>query len=246
MRAVLDSDPQSGSGYAVLTIYGADPDNMPFPVLRRVSDGKVLAEGGWKSPPGMLVPVRQESSGNTIRLFLAPAMVDNISASQHYILEVPGLGSCTLEMARLMQSDVIDLNGQDMYPPPPQSPQTPPVSEAIPPESPAFEQNAIYEGVEASPEITGTGDNASAPSGVAANPAAKSPKKGRGCLFLCLSALAVWALGAWFLWHASMGGSKKPVAEAVGEKDNAPFFEIIPSSRESSFVEDADTGKSGK
>lgn len=239
MRAVLESDPKSGSGYAILAIYDVDPENMPYPVLRRVSDGLVLAEGGWRKAPGILVPVRQENGESSVRFFLSPEIVDNLSIDQHYIVEIPGLGSCALAMAQLDQSIIVDANGQDMSPPPPQHPAPAPISDAsVVENTPPSLQGAIFEGVASTPEIEEKIVSAPEPPAPAANDQ-KPPKKGKGCLLLSIAAVILWAGVAWLLWHGSMALPGKISSQTLETGEKGPIFEIIPPSKESSFIEDA-------
>lgn len=236
MRAVLEVDPHSGSGYAILAIYGIDPVDMPFPVLRRISDGMVLDSGGWRKPPAYLVPEKQETDGNHVRYYLSPAIVDNISTSQHYIIEIPGLGSCALEIGQLVQSTIVDLNGQDLYAPPPERPEPVPDHSSNNTLQPPF-QNSVFEGVEPSPQIEGRDDFASSSTPVSPG-ATKPEKKGKGCLFLIILAIFIWVGGAWFLWHGSMKSTPASQAATIEENEKTPFFEIIPAANESSFVEE--------
>ena len=74
------------------------------------------------------------------------------------------------------------------------------------------------------------------------------PKKrgGAGCLLVAAGCILLWAAGAWLLWHLSMNGpdtaeiSDKTIQEngKTEENEDGPFFEIIPGSKESSFVEE--------
>lgn len=237
MRAVLEADPHSGSGYAILTLYGIDPVDLPFPVLRRLSDGLVLDSAGWRKAPAYLVPEKREDEGNVVRFFLSPEIVDNMAADQRYMIEIPGTGSCALEIASLSQSTVIDLNGQDMYAPPPESPVQNPAGPSYDKDAP-FLQNRIYEGVEPNPVVEGKGEFSATPTGLA--PAASPEKKRKGCLLLSVAAIFIWAAGAWLLWNGSLKAPESAPAQAHGneETEKAHFFEIIPSARESSFVED--------
>ena len=74
------------------------------------------------------------------------------------------------------------------------------------------------------------------------NPALPGPKKRKkaGCLILAFMGVALWLAIAWLLWHGSMNnrdGSQANVSEEQEAGEEGRFFEIIPGSDESSFVE---------
>lgn len=225
MRAVIELNAQKGPGYGQITIYDIGDTGAPEFALRRVADGMTLAEGGWRDGMNALAPEQWDYADGHLRLFLSPAVVDNLSSGDDYEFELIGTGSCPLEWGEIIQSTVVDANGIDEYAPPPERPEMPPLDPQP--------MGRVDEGVERTPIVAPAGDDGNMPSGVAAAPdaqPAKQPKKGKGCLFASIGLFTLWLGGGWFLWHGSMN------APVRGDEESATF-EIIPRSTEKSYVE---------
>lgn len=225
MRAVIELNAQKGPGYGQITIHDIGDMGEPEFALRRVSDGMTLGEGGWSDGINALNPDQWEYTEGQLRIFLSPAVVDNLTPKADYEFELIGMGTCPLEWGPIIQSTIVDANGLDEYAPPPERPDMPPLD----PQPMA----CVDEGVEKTPIVAPGGDINDLPSGVAADPDAqpvKQPKKGKGCLFMSIGLFTLWLGGGWFLWHGAMNA---PVSD---ERESATF-EIIPRSSEKSYVE---------
>lgn len=230
MRATLDTDPNKGPGHAILTLHDIGEQNLANPVLKRIGDGLELGTGGWQKPPCELPFDDRQWTGSGLNLFLAPDVVNNLAADEKYEVEIPGFGRCPLWFSGLLQSHILNNNGSVRY-----------ASGTVTDFGAQTETaNTLDQEISPSPAYSrknGAGISPAVENHESAN--ARRNKRG-GCLFLAIFGIAIWLSGAWLLWHGSMAGKNDqpaPVQEIEEEKDAGPFFEIIPGSAESSFVE---------
>lgn len=215
MRAFLKAAPGAGAGYGILEIYGIGDTQVLSVILKRISDGKTLTSAGWRDGIHDVLPDRQEIASDACRLWFGPQVIDNLDFNENYELEVPGVGLAPIQKAAINHSHIITQNGAEAWPPPPQTPQP----------SGDSESHKIYEGVEGTPYNNSPADVNNLPSGVAAVPDAEPDnKKPRGCLMLGCVIFAIWATGAWLLWHWSIN---TPMPQDNNE-EKAPFFELMP------------------
>ena len=103
MRAIIKADPGRGPGHAIIEIEGVSAENPSF-LLRRGSDGKLLAAGGWQESETPLVPDAWDNDSGLLRLAVGPAVVDELDSLDAYRIALPGQGYCTLGMESLIYS----------------------------------------------------------------------------------------------------------------------------------------------
>lgn len=222
MRANLQTDPERGAGYGLLEIHDAAEVLEPALILKRLSDNQTLGKGGWASGENSLALVSWDNDGRILRVWLDSRVIDNLDPGDHYSLSIPGVGSCALDVTHALRSLIIDENGAEAWPPPPQRPATPP-AEPAPVE-------IVYQGVEPTPADMPEDADADLPDSVTAvSPDAiiDPPPRKRGCLWICLALVIIWACVGWYLWHAA---SNLPPRQ--NEPEESKLFEIIPKSDE--------------
>lgn len=214
MRAEYALDPEHGAGYGLIKIF--DSENLPEPVfiIKRMSDGMYLSGEGWRKEKVSLVPESSNAFDNGMELHIGPNVVNQLDASSHYQIELPGFGAMPLAMGKTMQSWTAGGVGIGLTPPP--LPGTSGIRDEMKP------VNTIYQGVEQTPEDCPAADADDLPSGVASGEADvsdSSPKlaKKRGCLVVGAFLFTIWIVGGWFLWE---GAKKAPVAPA---SESVPF-----------------------
>lgn len=222
MRAILQTDAARGPGYGVLAVEHIADSGEPQIIFRRGSDHATLGNGGWQAGKNSFFPDRWEYNGTSLKIWLGPAVIDNLDCQDSYELEIAGAGSCALEISNLKQSVVLEENGLAAYAPPPAS---------IASESPD-PATAVYEGVEATPEVS-SGLPADLP-GVAAAPAQPRRRRG-GCILISLLLVACWGIVGWALW---LGVKHSP---APKNGDETFSIEIIPRSTEHTSPDDVIT-----
>lgn len=218
MRASLNLDPVAGAGYGILEISGISNAHDPRIIIRRMSDGKTMAQGGWRSGTHSIAPEKWDSGDNALTIWLNPQILDNLDGSSNYQIILPGLATLPLEITEIRQSVIVE--GET---PPP-----------VAPPEPATADVYVEEGVEPTPEmIPGDGEGKDLDGVVAAPDNAIIEKRPRrhGCLFLAIGLGIVWVLIGWFLWHAAMNAPKNE------NHDTSAPFSFIPYSDE----EHADT-----
>lgn len=218
MRAVILADPVKGPGYGIIQIYDLANAVQPQIIIKRMSDSKTLAEGGWQAGSHSRHPANWDNQGNSLVFSVGPEVIDNLTEADNYELTLVGIGTCPLQKEDIFQSKIINDDGAGMWPPPPETPSSNPDNSLI------DNNNVIYEGVEKTPgvmpDIAASGDLA----GVAAGPdnAIPSGKRRGGCFLLSLLILCVWLAGGWLLYHASLH------TPTTTENDNSQPFKFIP------------------
>ena len=138
MKAIIFSDPQRGAGHAIVRLEGCSAASSGAFSLRRGSDMKFLASGGWQESEMLLTPDRCEVRDGHVCLSIGPSVVDQLDPLAAYLITVDGQ-RFGVEMSSLEYSS---LGGQaGVMPVPPQAPSMPvePEPEPVAPEAPQTE-----------------------------------------------------------------------------------------------------------
>lgn len=232
MKAVISPDPQRGPGHACIQLEGCPAVTGTAFTLRRGSDMKYLAASGWQESEYPLAPDAVDNAGGCARLYVGPAVVDQLDALSAYQIGVDGQ-RFGLEIQQLVYSREHESGGA-MPGMPPVSPVSAPAPEPEP--APAPEPEPLPE-----PEPEPVPQPAPDP-GPQALPVQDIPPKPKSrllpVLLLLLLLLVVAGAAAWyFLVHQRPDAPFPPVpaqAESVPEKpaDGAPPATAAPTALE--------------
>lgn len=90
MRAIITPDPQRGAGHACILLEDCPALTSSALTLRRGSDMKFLAASGWQESECPLTPDATDNVNGCARLFVGPAVVDQLDPLSAYQLGVDG------------------------------------------------------------------------------------------------------------------------------------------------------------
>lgn len=117
MLARCEIDGEKGPGYALIKITGfTSEENRKF-IIRRMKDGKFLGPGGWRTEKTMLSAERTTILPNGIEFAVGPEIVDELSFSSDYQIEIPGAFTAPLEFSNMSQSGIVGGQGEVITPP---------------------------------------------------------------------------------------------------------------------------------
>lgn len=226
MKAIIFSDPQRGAGHAIVRLEGCSAASSGAFSLRRGSDMKFLASGGWQESEMLLTPDCCEMRDGHVCLSIGPSVVDQLDPLAAYLITVDGQ-RFGVEMSPLEYSS---LGGQaGAMPVPPQAPSMPvePEPEPVAPEAPLTEP-------EPAPPVQPEAPSDSAPEQLDMGEA--TPVRRRPVWPLILGVLALLAVAGGAAWYF-LGQDKAaetpplPVQEApVPASPEAPAAEAPEAS----------------
>lgn len=117
MLAKCEIDAEKGPGYAVIRITGYNGVGNENFIIKRMKDGKFLGPGGWRSEKMTLSAERTTILPNGIEFAVGPEIVDELSLSLHYQIEIPGAFTAPLEFYNMPQSVIAGGQGDGLTPP---------------------------------------------------------------------------------------------------------------------------------
>lgn len=144
MKAAYENDNNKAAGYGIFVVRDLaaldSVEGITF-CLKRASDHKNLGSAGWQEAEIFQSPLAAEQNGDTVKLFIGPAVVDNLDMQETYrfSLLAPGkqAASCTMHTQDVRYSPMSGGQGIGMAPaakptPPPPPPVPEPVMEVDP------------------------------------------------------------------------------------------------------------------
>ena len=224
MRAIITPDPQRGAGHARILLEGCPAVSGSAFTLRRGSDMKFLAASGWQESEYPLTPDAADSADGCARLFVGPAVVDQLDPLSAYQLGVDGR-RFGVEIQQLVYSRERDGGGAM-----PDMPSAPPVSAPAPEPEPVPEPEP-----EAAPLPDPLPEPAPAPApGPQELPLQDIPPKPKSrllaLLLLLLLLLAAAGAAAWyFLVHQRPDAPVPPVPAQAESAPAAPAQQAAPA-----------------
>lgn len=117
MLAKCEIDAEKGPGYAIISITGYNGAGNENFIIKRMQDGKFLGPGGWRREKVMLSAERATLMSDGIKFAVGPDVVDELSFSLHYQIEIPGAFTAPLEFSNMSQSVIIGDEGEGLTPP---------------------------------------------------------------------------------------------------------------------------------
>lgn len=228
MRAIITPDPQRGAGHARILLEGCPAVSGSAFTLRRGSDMKFLAASGWQESEYPLTPDAADSADGCARLFVGPAVVDQLDPLSAYQLGVDGQ-RFGVEIQQLVYSREHDGGGAM-----PGMPPAPPVSAPAPEPEPAPAPLPEPE-PEAAPLPDPLPEPAPAPApGPQELPLQDIPPKPKSrllpILLLLLLLLAAAGAAAWyFLVHQRPDAPVPPVPAQAESAPAAPAQQAAPA-----------------
>ena len=144
MKAAYENDSSKGAGYGIFVVRDLaaleSAEGIAF-CLKRASDHKNLGSEGWQEAEIFQSPLHAEQSGDGVKLYVGPAVVDNLDMQETYrfSLLAPGkqAASCTMHAQDVRYSPMAGGQGIGTAPaaakptPPPPPPPPPPAPEPV-------------------------------------------------------------------------------------------------------------------
>lgn len=159
MKAAYENDNSKAAGYGIFVVRDlAALDNVEGITfcLKRASDHKNLGSAGWQEAEIFQSPLSAEQSGDTVKLFIGPAVVDNLDMQETYrfSLLAPGkqAASCTMHAQDVRYSPMAGGQGIGTAPAAkPTTPPPPPAPEAVVETAPEPKPQAVPDPMPAAP-----------------------------------------------------------------------------------------------